>query len=331
MERSVHRYGLIPLVALFAWGCTVLPARAQQGNPSAAKSGKAENTPDRAAAAMAAMAAKAQAVVKEAASKPTPRAADGHPDLSGYWVIPGAVDLAAAAGAPGISKDGKILKSSLADLSEQDEIRGDIAAKKRIEDPSLRPAYKPAFVAKVRENFEKSSLLDPSYRCMPAGVPRVGQPAEIAQTPGAVYFLYVDLVGPPSYRVIPTDGRKHGEDPDADAMAMGDSVGHWEGDTLVVDVVNISQDTWLDHDGAFHDENLHVIERFTRQGNALKYEVTVEDPTLFEKPWSPKPKMNDVMFASGPWLVLGKAGQHVKENYPCVELDQSHLVTNEHH
>ena len=325
MKGRGHSYGLILSILLLARGWTVLPASAQQTNPSATGSDKASQP----ANPLAALAARAEATVKAATAQPTPRAADGHPDLSGYWVIPGMGDQLAALGSPGISKDGKVLKPSLVGLSEQDEIKGDVAAKKRIDDPSLRPAYKSEFMAKVRENFEKSSLLDPSYRCMPAGVPRMGQPAEIVQTRGALYLLYTDLVGPSAYRVIPMDGRKH--DPDAEAMAMGDSVGHWEGDTLVIDVVNISPDTWLDHDGAFHDDKLHVVERFTRQGNALKYEVTVEDPTLFQKPWTPRPKINDVAFAPGPWLVLGKPEQHVTENYPCVELDQSHLVTYEHH
>lgn len=313
MKRRVHRYGLIPVAALLAWGWTVLPGSAQQTNPSAAKSDSAEKPAD----AAAAMAAKVQSIVKAAAALQTPRASDGHPDLSGYWETPGAEQqLAAVLGTPGISKDGKFLKSFVTGISEKDEIRNDIAANKRIEDSSLRPAYKPAAMATVKENFEKSSLVDPSYRCMPDGVPRIGQPTEIVQTPGAVYFLYAARN---IYRVIPTDGRKH--DPDADAMAMGDSVGHWEGDTLVVDVTNFSPDTWIDRDGAIHDDKLHVTERFTRQGNTLKYDVVMHDPTLFEKPFSPKPKT----------VVLGKPGQHAPEDYPCVELDQPHLVTHEHH
>jgi hypothetical protein len=149
----------------------------------------------------------------------------------------------------------------------------------------------------------------------------MGAPSEIVQTPQTVYFMYAGLIPsvPNMYRIIPTDGRKH--DPHADPMANGDAVGHWEGDTLVVDVVNLDPDTWLDGDGSFHDGNLHVTERLTRQGNSLRYEVTDDDPGLFAKPFSPKPVT----------LVLGAAGQHAPEDYPCVETDQSHLTTNERH
>ncbi len=104
-------------------------------------------------------------------------------------------------------------------------------------------------------------------------------------------------------------------------MPNGDSVGHWEGDTLVVDVVNISTDTWLDGDGSFHDKNLHVVERFTRKGNTLLYEVTVDDPTLFTRPFVPKPRT----------LIVGKPGGHAADNYPCIEQDQAHLTSNERH
>jgi len=291
MKRHVPPYGVIALASLAAWGWIEPPVRAQQ--------------PD--------VAAKIQAMVNEAAALPTPRAAGGHPDLSGYWEVP---RPSMPSPSPGVGKDGKVLGPSVAPFSYQGLVRVDIAANKRIEDPSLRPAYKPEAMARVKENFEKSSLVDPSYRCMPEGVPRIGAPTEVLQTGDAVYFLYANRN---VYRVIPTDGRKH--DPDADAMAMGDSIGRWEGDTLVIDVVNFSPDTWLDMDGAIHDQNLHVIERLTRRGNTLKYDMTAEDPTLFEKPFSPRPKT----------LMLGKAGQHAAEDYPCIELDQEHLVTHEHH
>jgi hypothetical protein len=272
---------------------------------------------DAAASPQAAAAAKMQAMLKEGAAKPTPRTADGHPNLSGYWEVPGFDALFnSLLGPPGIGPDGKVIRSTLLTFSEQTEVRGDVEATKRINDPSLRPEYKPADMAKVKDYFERSSFTDPSYRCMPMGVPRIGAPTEIVQTPSAAYFLYNERN---IFRVIPTDGRQHSKE--ADAMAMGDSIGHWEGDTLVVDVTNFNPDTWLDMDGAFHDANLHVVERLTRQGDTLKYEVTVEDPGLFLKPFSPKPKT----------LLVGKSDKHAAEDYPCVELDQEHLVTHEHH
>ena len=100
----------------------------------------------------------------------------------------------------------------------------------RLADTAARPVYKPEFAAKAKDNFERAAFLDPSYKCLPLGVPRVGSPSEIVQTPKATYFLYDNRN---IFRVIPTDGRGH--DPKAEAMPMGESIGRWEGDTFVVD------------------------------------------------------------------------------------------------
>jgi hypothetical protein len=123
-----------------------------------------------------------------------------------------------------------------------------------------------------------------------------------------------------TFRVIPTDDRAH--DPDADPSYLGDSVGRWEGDTFVVDAVNFTDRTWLAQDGKFHIDAMHVTERLTRTGNTLKYEVTVDDPKVFTRPWimnSRTLKLN-----TDPKAFL-------EENPPCVESDAQHLVTNEHH
>jgi hypothetical protein len=303
----------VALAAGLGFLCWVAaPAAAQKKNAASATKGEpAGAAPSPESAAMAKM----QAMLKVAAAAPTPRLGD-HPDLSGMWEVPGAAAfLDNLFGPRGIGPDGKILGSSVSGFSEQQEVRNDIEANKRWEDASLRPVYKnPELAAKAKDFFDRSSLTDPSYRCQPDSVPRVGAPNEIVQAKDAVYFLYNARN---IFRAIPTDGRGHNKD--ADGMAMGDSVGRWEGETLVVDVTSFNEDTWLDMDGSFHDANMHVVERFTRKGNTLLYEVTVEDPTLFAKPYSPKPKN----------LVLGKG--HATEDYPCVELDQSHLVTHEHH
>jgi hypothetical protein len=258
-----------------------------------------------------------QEKMKQAAAMQTPRTPDGHPDLSGFWTG-GGFGLDGFNFPKGISPDGKIL-GPVVPLSEKEEIAGDTASvARRKADTSARPEYKPQFVATAQENFDRASHIDPSFRCQPEGVPRIGSPTEIFQSPDSVALLYTG--GEANvYRVVPTDNRPH--DPDADAMANGDSVGHWEGDTLVIDVTNISPDTWLDGDGSFHDKNLHVVEKLTRQGNTLRYEVIEDDPTLFVRPFSPPPKT----------LLLGKPGRHTEENYPCEELDQAHLTTNQRH
>ena len=104
-------------------------------------------------------------------------------------------------------------------------------------------------------------------------------------------------------------------------MAMGDSIGRWEGDTFVVDATNFTADTWLDGDGSFHTENMHVVERFTRKGNTLEYQLTVEDPAVMAKPFVARPRT----------LMLAPAGKHASEDYPCREMEQEHLTTNERH
>ncbi len=230
---------------------------------------------------------------KEAAAKPTPRTPDGHPDLSGYWtdgdLNGGNPSVRAGSAAPlgqaQLGADGKTLDLGL--KNERDRCIQNVKdAKKRWEAAKLlRPSYKPQYQATVENNFNRQQFLDPAFRCQPEGVPRVGVPREIVQTPKAFYFFYVQYENNNVFRAIPTDGRSHNKD--LDAMANGDSIGHWEGDTLIVDVTNLSEDTWLDRDGDIHSPELHVIERFTRQGNILLYAVTADAAGLFTKPWLP--------------------------------------------
>ena len=132
--------------------------------------------------------------------------------------------------------------------SEADNARGYFNGRANYDKTTAtRPVYKPEFRDKVRENFMRSEVLDPSYKCQSTGVPRLGAPNEIFQSPQAVVLLYenpFDTFNHVAYRVVPIDGRGH--DPDADLMPMGDSVGRWEGDSLVIDVTRISPSTWMD-------------------------------------------------------------------------------------
>ena len=259
------------------------------------------------------------AAFKEAAAKPTPRSADGHPDLTGFWtngLVPRTGGVFSASGH--VSDDGKVLDLGLE--NERDLcILAKNTFKNRTASRSFRPPYKPQYLATVEDNFNRKQFADPAFRCQPEGIPRSGAPQEIVQTPAAIYLFYRPLENNNSFRFIPMDGRPHNKD--ADAMADGDSVGRWEGDTLVVDVTNLSEDTWLDRDGDIHSANLHVIERFARQGNTLRYEATVEDPVMLTKPWSPMPQT----------VMLGKPGEHIEQNYPCSERSTPHLVNNDRH
>ena len=136
-----------------------------------------------------------------------------------------------------------------------------------------------------KENFEVRKTADPLTKCYMPGVPRITYmpfPLQILQTPRAVAILYEYIH---INRVIYTDRSPHPYPPVVDFW-MGDSRGRYEGDSLVVDVTNLNDQTWLDATGNFHSDALHLVERYTRIGpDHLAYEVTVEDPKVFTKPW----------------------------------------------
>ena len=233
-----------------------------------------------------------------AASKLTPHMPDGHPDLNGVWhhffgelVHPVGgnsftLSFATAANAPRPTPDAPL-------------------------------EYKPEFLAKVKNLNDNQVKTDTTLHCMPPGIPRIGPPHQIVQTAKQVVFLYADLTGN-HFRVIPTDGRGHRTDPDLEASADGDSVGHWEGDMLVVDVVKLSSDTWLADNGYFHSSKLHVIEKFRRVGDTIDYTMTAEDPQVLMKPWTIYRTLTLQMDA-------------LDEAAPCVDNDEGHYVNSEHH
>jgi hypothetical protein len=117
--------------------------------------------------------------------------------------------------------------------------------------------------------------------CVPLGIPQsfaTPYPFQIVQTPKLIVMIFEY---PNTFRIIPTDGRPHPADPDP--TWMGDAVAHWEGDTLVVDTIGFNDKTEIN--GYMHTEALHVVERYHRVERGLEYDVTVEDPNVFEKPW----------------------------------------------
>lgn len=120
--------------------------------------------------------------------------------------------------------------------------------------------------------------------CLPPGTPRIYLqpfPMEIVQTPKETLLLYeYDH----TVRRVFTDGRKHTED--ITPTYMGESIGHWDGDTFVVDTIGFNDKTWLDRDGHVHSDQLHVIERFHRTDfDNMQIDVTMEDPKALAKPW----------------------------------------------
>jgi hypothetical protein len=151
-----------------------------------------------------------------------------------------------------------------------------------VDPPNGKVPYQPWAAEQKKANFEHE--IDPLSFCLPTGVPRAAYPPggyQIVQTSGYVLLL---LDASHDYRIIPLDGSPHvGRDIH---LWMGDSRGHWEGNTLVVDVTNTMGDkTWLDVAGNFYTEGGHVVERFTRvDPDTLRYEATITDPKTFTQP-----------------------------------------------
>jgi hypothetical protein len=192
---------------------------------------------------------------------PVPRTADGHPDLSGVWE---ATTLTIALEA-GLEPGQQIAPTSKAPFGGP-------------------PPYKPEALPKHEEYVRRKGIDDPMTRCLPVGVPRITiqpMPFQIVQSPGKVIMLYEYFS---LFRVIPTDGSPHPSD--VYPTFMGDSVAHWEGDTLVVDAIGFNDKTWLMGVGTYHSEALHVTERFTRTDyNTISYDAVMEDSGVFTKPW----------------------------------------------
>jgi hypothetical protein len=118
------------------------------------------------------------------------------------------------------------------------------------------------------------------------------------------------------------DGRSHSPEKELEGTWRGESLGHWDGDTLVIDTIGFNDTSWLDIAGYFHSENMHVIERLHRNGNKLTWQATVDDPDVFLKPWVMNART--LTLNSNPKAVL-------EESLPCDEHDLEHLVDKAHH
>ncbi len=160
--------------------------------------------------------------------------------------------------------------------------------------------YLPAAVAKKKENAANWLKLDPEVKCYMPGVPRatyMPYPFQIVQTQKTILITY-QFAG--SVRIINMNSSSKAP---ADSW-MGWSNGHWDGDTLVVDVTSQNGDTWFDRAGDFHSDALHVIERYSpRSSDTLMYEATIDDPKVFSRSW----KMRMPLY------------RHVEENAQLVE------------
>jgi hypothetical protein len=182
-------------------------------------------------------------------NKPVPRTPEGKPDFTGVY----GYGQGGGRGAPAPAADGGLPRA-----------------------PTLQPGAEKFKVVRGPNDTGQYAT------CMPPGVPQtffVPYYFQIVQAPKHVVILheYLHL-----YRVIPTDGSAH--PPDPDPTWMGNSVGRWEGDTLIVDSIGFNDKTEIN--GYRHTEALHVVERFKRpDADTLNYEATIEDPNVFAGPW----------------------------------------------
>jgi hypothetical protein len=231
-------------------------------------------------------AALAVAMVHVAGQTPAyraPRTDGGHPDLNGIWqtLNEANYDLEAHAARSAMALRpgpyGPVPAAPVVALGAVGSVPPSIGVVEGGEIP-----YKPEALAKKKENQQKWLTSDPEIKCYLPGVPRatyMPQPFKIFQNSkqifiayqyaGAVRNIYLKDPGP-----APVDSW------------MGQSFGHWEGETLVVDVTGLNEDSWFDRAGNYHSDALHVVERYTRTSpDVISYEATIEDPKVFTRPW----------------------------------------------
>jgi hypothetical protein len=249
----------------------------------------------------------------EGATFQPPRTTWGDPDLQGHWLPGGGGRMEAPAGQPWTSTTDPGTNSAFANFFPPEPRPTPSAPagprtppRPMIVDPSDgKVPLQPWAMEKRTEIIAKQDQvehLDPRVRCLQSGVPRANLPVgyntyQIVQIPGYVVLLYE---WNHMTRFIPLDGRPH-VSPKI-RLPMGDSRGRWEGNTLVVDVTNFTDRTWVVGHGAppegapasalttghgvFHTEALRVVERFTLvDAVTIRYEATIEDPNVFTRPW----------------------------------------------
>ncbi len=203
----------------------------------------------------------------------------GHSDLSGLWQF--SIGLPSTA----LKKEvnGKVEINRI-DQSARRSVKSDVAGAL----PSApAPSYKPEFQEKVKHLEMNESKLDPVFYCDRPGTPRIGPPRR---------------------------NRK-----DANPSYYGDSVGHWEGNTLIVESTNFVDNTWFGEEGYLHSDAMRVTERFWRVGENLAYQATVDDPKVLTVPWTMAAR------------VLRPSNEPLEESPRCVETDGPKLLNSDHH
>ena len=217
-----------------------------------------------AAAAALCVAAPIAAGQKAKPAYSVPRLSDGTPDFRGIW---------------------QARSTAFVNLEGHPAAKGIVAAKTIIIDPpDGRIPYLQDALKQRDTNRKNRASADPSSNCFQAGVPRASYlptPFQFIQSPGNLAIVYTDNH---AYRIVEPSSIPHDDGID---FFMGDSRSHWEEDTLVVDVTDLGDQTWLDEAGNFHSDQLHVVERYTMlNAKTISYEARLEDPKTYTKPWT---------------------------------------------
>jgi len=205
----------------------------------------------------------------QAQSSPFPRTADGKPNLTGIW---------------------QAMNTANWDIQAHEARQGPVVALGAAF--SIQPGpgvvegneipYLPDAAAKKKENSDDWLARDPEIKCYMPGIPRATYmpfPFQIVQSANTVLMAYEFAT---ASRVVRMNSAEKSPAP----SWMGWSIGRWDGDTLVIDVTDQMEETWFDRAGNFHSDELHVVERYSFiDRNTLNYEVTIEDPKVFSRPW----------------------------------------------
>ena len=212
-----------------------------------------------------------------------PRLADGHPDLNGIWqaLNEANFDIQIHTARPALAlRDGPygpVPAMPVVALGAVGAVPPGVGVVEGDELP-----YRPDALKTKQENQQQWLSRDPEIRCYLPGVPRatyMPYPFQIVQSASQLLMAY-------EYAGAVRDIHLKNPGPAPVDSWMGQSVARWDGDTLVVDVTGLNDQTWFDRAGNFHSDALHVVERYTRtSADVLSYEATIEDPNVFTRPW----------------------------------------------
>lgn len=221
----------------------------------------------------------------------TPRTADGKPDLTGSWGrSPNPITGSGSRRCAPTQVVGGGINPEYGCTGGGDNFFVDYAWISPSRFGVLgHPTYKPEHWDRIQELDMWTNKYDPIMTCKPIGIPRHGTPRRIIQTDYDVIMFYganADYGGGNNeYRDIPIDGRELTTQQLNLSAFYGQSVGYWEGDTLVIESINFDDSTWFGRGGFFHSGRMRTIERLTRVGNELHYDMTIEDPEVLIEPW----------------------------------------------